>query len=163
REGDVLTEHVLRGGAGGARSALELAAERDAAQELLVGVTTSIERRRFALAEKREALDLAQIDAAQAVAALKEFDQRLAERSEALGRSRVAREAASAEGERLAETVRALAESGAEAEQAVQAATQERDAHAATPRPILDVGARDALLGEVEAARAAEVQVRIEV
>ncbi|MEZ5190780.1 MAG: AAA family ATPase [Schumannella sp.] len=163
REGDVLTEHVLRGGSGGARSALELAAERDAAQERLVEVTTSIERRRFALAQKREALDLAQIDAAQAVAALKEFDQRLAERSEALGRSRVALEAASAEGERLAETVRALVESVAQAEQAVQAATQERDAHAATPRPILDVGARDALVTEVEAARAAEVQARIDV
>ena len=63
REGDVLTEHVLRGGSGAGRSKLELVAERDAAQERLVEVTTAIERRKFALAEKREALDLAQIDA----------------------------------------------------------------------------------------------------
>ena len=162
RDGDVLTEHVLRGGSGGGRSKLELIAERDAAQERLVEVTTSIERRKFALAEKREALDLAQIDAAQAAAALKEFDARLAERSEALGRSRVAFEAASAEGERLAETVRALGAAVAEAETAVEHAEAERDAHAATPRPILDVSARDALVVELDAARAGEVQARVD-
>jgi chromosome segregation protein len=162
RDGDVLTEHVLRGGSGGGRSKLELVAERDSAQERLVEVTTSIERRKFALAEKREALDVAQIDAAQAVAALKHFDAQLAERSEALGRSRVSLEAASAEGERLAETVNALTASVAEADAAIERATADRDEHAATPRPILDVSSRDALLLEVETARAAEVQTRVD-
>jgi chromosome segregation protein len=162
RDGDVLTEHVLRGGSGGGRSKLELVAERDAAQERLVEVTTAIERLKFALAEKREALDLAQIDSAQAVTALKEFDARLAERSEALGRSRVSLEAASAEGERLAATVAALTASVEEADAAVEKAIADRDGHAATPRPILDVSARDALLAELEAARAAEVQTRVD-
>lgn len=161
RDGDVLTEYVLRGGAGGARSMLELVAERDAAQERLVDVTTSIERGRFALAEKREALDLAQIDLAQAQTALKEFDARLAERSEALGRSRVQLEAASGEGERLAAAVRELEQSVATAEAAFDRATNERDGHAATPRPILDVSARDELFAELESARQAEVQARI--
>jgi chromosome segregation protein len=162
RDGDVMTEHVLRGGSGGGRSTIELAAERDAAQTRLAEVTTAIERQRFALTGKREALDLAQIDAAQASAALKEFDTRLAERSEALGRSRVALEAAQAEGERLAESLRTLAAAVEEAEAAVEAARAERDAHAANPRPMLDVSARDGLLAELEAARAAEVQARVE-
>jgi chromosome segregation protein len=162
RDGDVMTEHVLRGGSGGGRSTIELAAERDAAQTRLAEVTTAIERQRFALTGKREALDLAQIDAAQASAALKEFDTRLAERSEALGRSRVAHEAAQAEGERLAESLRTLAAAVEEAEAAVEAARAERDAHAANPRPMLDVSARDGLLAELEAARAAEVQARVE-
>ncbi|WP_395638700.1 chromosome segregation protein SMC [Pseudolysinimonas sp.] len=162
RDGDVLTEHVVRGGSGGGRSTIELAAERDAAQTRLAEVTTAIERQRFALAGKRESLDLAQIDAATASAALKEFDTRLAERSEALGRSRVALEAAQAEGERLAESLRTLGTSVEDAEAALESATSERDAHAANPRPILDVSARDALYAELEAARAAEVQARVE-
>jgi chromosome segregation protein len=162
REGDVMTEHVLRGGSGGGRSTIELAAERDAAQGKLTEVTTAIERQRFALTGKREALDLAQIDAAQASAALKEFDTRLAERSQALGRSRVALEAAQAEGERLAESLRTLGSAVEEAEAAVEAARAERDAHAANPRPMLDVSARDGLLAELDAARAAEVQTRVE-
>jgi len=162
RDGDVLTEHVLRGGSGGGRSKLELVAERDAAQSRLVEVTTAIERQRFALAQKREALDGAQIDQAQAAAALKAFDAALAQRSEALGRSRVALEAATAEGERLAQAVRALEESVAEVDAAVAQAVAARDGHAATPRPILDVSSRDGLLAELEAARAAEVQTRVE-
>ncbi|GAA2081421.1 hypothetical protein GCM10009840_16520 [Pseudolysinimonas kribbensis] len=162
REGDVLTEHVLRGGSGAGRSKVELVAERDAAQARLVEVTTSIERQRFALTGKREALDLAQIDQAQAAAALKEFDVRLAQRSEALGRSRVAFEAATAEGERLAQAVRVLEEAVAEADQGVAHAVSERDGHAATPRPMLDVSARDGMLAELEAARSSEVQARVQ-
>jgi len=162
REGDVLTEHVLRGGSGGGRSTIELAAERDTAQTRLTEVSTAIERQRFALAEKREALDLAQIDAATAVADLKAFESRLAERSEALGRSRVALEAAQAEGERLAATLRELGAAVEDAEGAVDTARSERDAHAANPRPMLDVSARDGVLAELEAARSAEVQARVE-
>jgi len=162
RDGDVLTDYVLRGGTGAGRSTLELVAERDAAQEKLVEVTTAIERLRFALAEKREQLDGAQIDAAQAAAALKAFDARLAERSQAVGRSRAQLEGAQAEGERLAEAVRQLTEAAEAADAAVERAIGERDAHAATPRPILDVSSRDALVAELEAARAAEVQARIE-
>ena len=161
RDGDVLTEHVLRGGSGG-RSTIELAAERDAAQARLTEVTTAIERQRFALVGKREALDLAQIDAATAATALKEFESKLAERSEALGRSRVALEAAQAEGERLAASLRELGAALEEAEAAVEAVRGERDGHAATPRPMLDVSARDGLLAELEAARAAEVQARVD-
>lgn len=162
RDGDVLTEHVLRGGSGAGRSTIELAAERDAAQTKLTEVTTAIERQKFALVGKREALDLAQIDAATAAAALKEFESQLAERSEALGRSRVTLEAAQAEGERLAESLRTLASSVEEAENALESARSERDAHAATPRPMLDVSARDGMLAELEAARAAEVQARVD-
>ncbi|WP_166865780.1 MULTISPECIES: chromosome segregation protein SMC [unclassified Salinibacterium] len=162
REGDVLAEHVLRGGSAGGRSRIELLAERDAAQEKLVGVTTTIERLAQELAEKREQLDLARIDLVQASTALKQFEARLAERSEALGRSRMQLEAAVAESERLAEALAGLTDQVAAADSAVERATGDRDAHAATPRPILDVSARDGMLAELEAARATEVSARVE-
>ncbi len=162
RDGDVLAEHVLRGGSGKGRSRIELLAERDAAEQKLVGVTTTIERLAHELAEHREKLDLARIDLVQAQTALKEFETRLAERSEALGRSRVQLEAAAAESERLAEAMAGLGEQVAAAEAGLEKAVAERDAHAATPRPILDVSARDALLTELENARAVEVAARVE-
>src|SRR5690606_2632368 len=162
REGDVLAEHVLRGGSGAGRSRIELLAERDAAQQKLVGVTTTIERLAHELAEQREKLDLARIDLVQAGAALKQFETRLAERSEALGRSRVQLEAAAAESERLADAMGGLGEQVAVAEAGVERATADRDAHAATPRPMLDVSARDELLAELENARAVEVAARVE-
>ncbi len=162
REGDVLAEHVLRGGSGSGRSRLELLAERDAAQEKLVVVTTTIERRAGELAEHREKLDLARIDLVQASTALKAFETRLAERSEALGRSRVQLEASAAESERLAEAVAGLTEQVAAADSQVEKALGDRDAHAATPRPMLDVSARDGLLAELDAARAVEVGARVD-
>ncbi len=162
RAGDVLAEHVLRGGSGAGRSRIELLAERDAAQQKLVGVTTTIERLAHELAEQREKLDLARIDLVQASTALKQFETRLAERSEALGRSRVQLEAAAAESERLAEAMGGLGEQVAVAEAGVEKAIADRDAHAATPRPMLDVSARDELLSELENARAVEVAARVE-
>ncbi|MFT4028636.1 MAG: chromosome segregation protein SMC [Protaetiibacter sp.] len=162
REGDVLAEHSLRGGTGASRSRIELLAERDAAQERLVGVTTTIERLAHELAEHREQLDLARIDHAQAQSALKQFETRLAERSEALGRSRVQLAAAVAESERLADATVGLGEQVAAAEAGLEKATAERDAHAATPRPILDVSSRDGLLAELESARSVEVAARVE-
>ncbi len=162
REGDVLAEHVLRGGSGAGRSRIELLAERDAAEERLVGVTTTIERLAHELAEHRERLDLARIDLVQAQTALKEFESRLAERSEALGRSRVQLEATAAESERLAEAMSGLGEQVAAAQAGVEKVVAERDAHAATPRPMLDVSAREGMLAELETARAVEVAARVE-
>src|SRR5690606_23869469 len=97
RGGDVLTRYVLRGGSGAKRSRLELVAERDAAAAKLATVTTQIERTRFALAEKRGALETAKTDAATALEALREYDAQLAAHSEQLGRFRIQLEAAQAE------------------------------------------------------------------
>jgi chromosome segregation protein len=162
RAGDVLTEYVLRGGTGAKRSRLELVAERDSAAERLSVVSTSIERARFALAEKRGALESAQTDAATALANLREFDAALAAHSERLGRLRIQLEAAQAEWERLSTAVRVATETARSAEEDVDRARAERDEYATTPRPILDVSSRDAMVIELETARAAEVELRIQ-
>jgi chromosome segregation protein len=162
RDGDVLTEYALRGGTGAKRSRLELVAERDTAAEKLGVVSTSIERAKFALAERRGALETAQTDAAAALASLREFDAALAAHSERLGRLRIQLEAAQAEWERLSAAVKFSAETARTAEEDVDRARAERDEYASTPRPMLDVSARDGMLLELEAVRAAELELRIQ-
>jgi chromosome segregation protein len=162
RDGDVLTEYALRGGTGAKRSRLELVAERDTAAEKLVVVSTSIERAKFALAEKRGVLETAQTDAAAALANLREFDAALAAHTERLGRLRIQLEAAQAEWERLSAAVKFSAETARTAEEDVDRARAERDEYASTPRPMLDVSARDGMLLELEAVRAAELELRIQ-
>jgi len=162
RQGDVLTRYVLRGGSGAKRSRLELVAERDAAAAKLETVSTQIERTRFLLAEKRGALETAKVDAASALTALREFDTALAAQSEALGRLRIQLEAAQAEWERLSAAVGVSTEQVRTAEAEVERAKGEHDQYAAIPRPMLDVSSRDAVLAEVEAARAIELEQRIQ-
>ncbi|MCU1439687.1 MAG: smc [Rhodoglobus sp.] len=162
RQGDVLTRFVLRGGSGSKRSRLELVAERDAAAAKLATVTTQIERTRFALAEKRGALETAKTDAATALTALREYDAHLAAQSEQLARLRIQLEAAQAEWERLSQAVEVSNEAVREAEADVERARGDHDAFEATPRPMLDASSRDGVLAEVEAARARELELRIQ-
>ena len=162
RQGDVLTRYVLRGGSGAKRSRLELVAERDVAAARLATVTTQIERTRFALAEKRGALETATVDAAAALTALREYDAHLAAQSEQLARFRIQLEAAQAEWERLSQAVQVSTDSAREAEVEVARARAEHDAYESAPRPMLDVSARDGVLTEVETARASELELRIQ-
>ncbi|CAN5295471.1 chromosome segregation protein SMC [soil metagenome] len=162
RQGDVLTQFVLRGGSGAKRSRLELVAERDAAAAKLATVTTQIERTKFALAEKRGQLETAQADAATALAALREYDAALAAQSEQLGRFRIQLEAAQAEWERLSAGLQLSADAVRDAENEVEKAKAEHDEYASAPRPMLDVSARDGVLAELEAARARELELRIQ-
>ncbi|MDO7882520.1 chromosome segregation protein SMC [Antiquaquibacter soli] len=162
KQGDVLTRYVLRGGSGAKRSRLELVAERDAAAAKLATVTTQIERTRFALAEKRGALETAKTDAATALEALREYDAQLAAQSEQLGRYRIQLEAAQAEWERLSQSLETTTEAVRDAEAEVERAKAAHDEYEAMPRPMLDVSARDGVLAEVESARAAELELRIQ-
>jgi len=162
RQGDVLTRYVLRGGSGAKRSRLELVAERDAATSKLTIATTQIERTRFSLAEKRAALETAQTDAAAALAALREYDAQLAAQSEQLGRFRIQLEAAQAEWERLSQAVQVSNDTVREAETEVEKTRAAHAEYESAPRPMLDVSARDAVLREVEAARARELELRIQ-
>ena len=162
RQGDVLTEYVLRGGSGAKRSRLELVAERDVAATRLTTVTTQIERTRFALTEKRAALEMTKSDAAAALTALREFDAQRAAQSEQLARFRIQLEAAQAEWERLSQAVAVSTAAVRAAETEVERAKADHDTIATAPRPMLDASARDGVLGGLEAARATELELRIQ-
>ncbi|MBH0053742.1 chromosome segregation protein SMC [Salinibacterium sp. SWN139] len=161
RDGDVLTQFVLRGGSGAKRSRLELVAERDAAADKLGVVTTQIERTSFELDEKRRELTSAKTDAEQALVTLREYDAQLAAQSELLGRHRIQAEAAQAECDRLARAVDVAEEAVADATTEVTRAQTAADKYQAAPRPMLDVSEREPMLAEVDAARAHEVELRI--
>ena len=162
RGGDVLTRAVLRGGSGEGRSRLELAAERDSAKERLTQVTTAIERARGVLDDSRAELARAKQRATEALAAVRDDDAQRAARSEQVSRARAQAEAAEAEASRLADSVERAADVVRDAEQGVERAQSAHEEFAARPRPMLDASARDGLLAEVEAARAAELEQRIE-
>jgi chromosome segregation protein len=161
RDGDVLTEHSVRGGAGDAPSRIELTAERDAASARLESVTTTIERLRFAVAEQRAAAQSASDASEAALASLREHDATVAAQSERLGRLRIQFEAAEAECERLDSALRATTDAVESAQVAADTAKDEHDRFAATPRPMLDASARDGMLAELEAARSSELEVRV--
>ncbi|MGN7800894.1 chromosome segregation protein SMC [Leifsonia sp. 22587] len=163
KSGDVLTEHVLRGGSGAKQSRIELIADRDAAQERLTEVTSLSDRAKFALAEQRGVLQVAKEQSQAALATLREFDAKLAARTEQLNRLKVQLEASQAEFDRLSRALEQAGERVAEAEQAADKAKAELEAARSRPRPILDVSARDALATELDAAREAEVEARLSV
>jgi chromosome segregation protein len=163
RGGDVLTSYVLRGGSGAKQSRIELIAERDAAADRFGEVVSLIERAGFALAEQRGVAQVAKEQSQSALAALREFDAKLAARTEQHGRVKVQLEAALAESDRLGRAHDQAAERVAEAEAAAEKAKAELEAARSRPRPILDVSARDALSIELDTAREAEVEARLEV
>ncbi|MGY6498234.1 MAG: AAA family ATPase, partial [Microcella sp.] len=161
RDGDVLSRAVLRGGSGTGRSRLELAAERDTASSALDDVSTEIERARGVLDDSRHELVAAKEDATAALAAVRDQDAQRAARSEQLSRARTQAEAAEAEAERLAAGVERAETSVREAEAAAAAAQQALDEFSSRPKPMLDASARDGLVAELDAIRAAEVEQRI--
>jgi chromosome segregation protein len=163
RAGEVLTDYVLRGGSGAKQSKLELVAERDIASDKLAAVTSQVERVRFDLAEQRSLLQAYKEQSAGALASLRDYDSRLAAHAEKLGRARVQGEAASAELDRLSAGLALAGSAVAEAECAMDRSTSELETAQSRPRPILDVSSRDALYGELEAAREREVEARLKV
>ncbi len=161
KAGDVLTRFVLRGGSGAERSRLELAAERDAASTRLDTVVSRVDRARAALAHTMANLDGVKQEASAARSALRAHDAATAARASRLGRAKAALEASDAEIARLVATL-ATASGAVEAAAAGgDRAVVERDEYAAMPRPMLDVSVRDALLHELDEARALEMESRI--
>jgi len=163
RSGDVLSRFVLKGGSGAKRSRLELVADRDAAKHRLTEVTSLIERAQFTLAEQRGTVKVAKEQSVRALQSLREFDSQLAAQTEQLNRARVRVEAAEAEAERLEGALALAGETVADAVGAVERAQQELETAQSRPRPILDVGARDGIDAELDAAREREIEARLQV
>ncbi|RWZ51974.1 chromosome segregation protein SMC [Labedella phragmitis] len=163
RGGEVLTDHLLRGGSGGEQGRIELVAERDSAAERLTEVERLIDDERFELAEQRAAVAAAKERSQLALSALREYDAQLAAETEKVNRARVQAEASAAEFDRLVVAFDQSAGQLAAAEAAADKAKAELETARSRPRPILDVSARDSLAAEMEQAREREVEARLAV
>ncbi|MDY0946692.1 AAA family ATPase [Frigoribacterium sp. CFBP9039] len=161
RSGEVLTDYVLRGGSGAERSRLELVAERDAAAERLTAVEATLADLAPEHDEARRRLVEARALAAASAAQAKAQEARVVDHEQRLGRLRARVDAAEAEVERLRSALVVASRSADEAAVIVDEAAAADEVHRARPRPLLDVSARQGLLDEVEAARAAELERRV--
>ena len=162
RAGEVLTRFVLRGGHGAQQSRIELAGERDESSKRLDEVSTTIERKRNALDELRQSLSGAKEVAVAALTALRAADARNAEMVSAVSRLRAQAEAANGEIDRIAVSIDKSTATVEEAESNLGDAVRALETFIAQPKPTMDSTARDGALVVVEAARAAEVALRIE-
>ncbi len=160
--GDVLTRHTLTGGSGLAPSRIELGAELEHAEQRREALAAELAEAEAELAELRERASRAKLAAERSFAELRAADARIAEVAEQRNRLAVRAEAGQAEAERarqaLAEVSGGETLAAAEAERAVHTLAEAE----ARPRPILDAGERDEMFSELERARAAEVERRLE-
>ncbi|WP_433586681.1 chromosome segregation protein SMC [Microbacterium hydrocarbonoxydans] len=161
--GDVITAQTLRTGAGGERSRLELAAERDAAKERLAEVQVVVDSLREAREEATEQVESTRRLAKEALRELREHDAALASHTEQVNRVTVRHESAVAECERLEAGLAQAQSAVADAEATAEAARAALDEAIDAPRPVLDASARDGLLEALELAREGEVRARLEV
>jgi chromosome segregation protein len=162
RAGEVLTRFVLRGGHGAQRSRIELAGERDEAKARLATVSTEIERRRNALDTLREEVQTAKAVAQSALAELRAADARNAEIISEKSRLRAQADAAASEIERITAALDKATVAVDEADVQLGDAVRALESFIAAPRPVVDASSRDTAVVALEAARASELQVRID-
>ncbi|WP_267421859.1 MULTISPECIES: AAA family ATPase [unclassified Curtobacterium] len=163
RSGDLVRAVRVTGGGARTTSRIELAAERDDAVVRRDAVATDAEDAATSLQAARSAVDDArrQLDDADRAsrahaAAVAEYD-----RTSASVRART--ENAAAEVERLRAALGETDGAVEAAEQVLADADRAQQEHAAQPRPRVDASERQGLLDALEAARAAEIEQRIQV
>jgi chromosome segregation protein len=162
REGDVLTESVIRGGSANKPSKLELVAERDAAEAQLSKVSKQIDDLKGDMAQARSTEEAAKVSAKDALAALNQHDAALAANAEKLGRLRVQVEASEAEVDRLSRVAEQATASIVIAEEALATAVAAHDSFASQERPALDLANRQTLSENLEQERQRELELRVD-
>jgi chromosome segregation protein len=164
RAGDLAAEALVVGGPAGGRSALELTAERDAAEDQLAEAVRRGERARFALAAARQERERALIEVEAALAELHDSDARMSAVAEQLADLASTVRAAQGEAERL-ETARSLAEQslGRDREELATLEARLETALQAPEETERSTEERDRLAAETTSARGAEVEARLAV
>ncbi|PZF38285.1 MULTISPECIES: AAA family ATPase [unclassified Curtobacterium] len=163
RSGDLVRAVRVTGGGERVTSRIELVAERDDAVTRRDGIATDAEDAATGLQAARSAVEDARRRADEADAASRAYTRAKAEYDRTSASTRAKAENAAAEVERLRA---ALAETDGAVETAEAVLAEAESAHRAfteQERPVVDASERPALQDALEAARAAEVEQRIQV
>ncbi|KQO60199.1 chromosome segregation SMC family protein [Curtobacterium sp. Leaf261] len=163
RSGDVVRAALVTGGGSRTTSRLELAAERDDAVARRDAVATDVSDATTGLQAARSAAETARATADEADRELRAASAAKAEYDRVSASARSRSENAAAEVERLRASFDETAGAVDDAERALAEAEHAREVFLAVPRPVLDSSARTGLLAELESARAAEIEQRIQV
>ena len=162
-DGDLVSQSLVRGGGTKAPSKLELAAERDSAAKRLSELATQIEKQAQVLDAAKTAATAAEQAVRAALSALQQHDAELAARAERVGRIIAQLDSARAEVSRFEKEQLVLEENK---KVSVSELENLKTALAAMPEvssPEQDESARTELAARLEAARQAELEVRISV
>lgn len=162
-QGDVVSQFLVTGGGSKQPSSLELAAERDAAAKQLVNLAKTIETESAELQSGREALAKAEAGVRNALSELQQHDAELAARAERIGRVVAQVDAARAEAQRAERELEVLASNKNQAISDHALAQVRLDEIPETQTVEANQVQRDALVDELEKARQAELEIRIEV
>ncbi|MCL9666684.1 AAA family ATPase [Curtobacterium albidum] len=163
RSGDLVRTVRVTGGGARTVSRIELVAERDDAQGRRDAVAADAADAATGLQTARQEVEAARRGADEADRALRAHTAAVAEYDRSSAAVRAGAENVAAEVERLRA---ALAETDGAVEAADAALAEAEDAlrvFEERPRPVVDASGRPALLDAVEAARAAEIEQRIQV
>jgi chromosome segregation protein len=163
KDGDYLSEYLVRGGGSKQPSKLELTAEREQAAKSLEDLARAIEKSSASLSAKREELTKSSEKVASALSALQQHDAELAARAERVGRVIAQADSAQAEVNRIDRDLEQLATSRSALESELEGAKQ---ALAALPKPATaeeNTHLRSELSANLEKARSEELEVRISV
>ncbi|MCS6553392.1 AAA family ATPase [Curtobacterium flaccumfaciens] len=163
RSGDLVRAVRVTGGGERVTSRIELVAERDDAVTRRDGIATDAEDAATGLQAARSAVEDARRRADEADAASRAYTRAKAEYDRTSASTRAKAENAAAEVERLRA---ALAETDGAVETSEAVLAEAESAHRAfteQERPVVDASERPALQDALEAARAAEVEQRIQV
>lgn len=162
RQGDYLSEYLVRGGGSKAPSKLELIAEREAANKRLVGIAKQIQISGVGLEKSRRALTQSTELVRSALASLQQHDAELAARAERVGRTIAQADGAQSEAERLSREITRLDGERSKIEIALKNAQQHlRDLPLVRDLEV-DSTARAEIVSRLDLARAAELDVRVE-
>ncbi|WIB35199.1 AAA family ATPase [Curtobacterium sp. MCJR17_043] len=163
RSGDLVRAARVTGGGQRSTSRIELAADRDAAATRRETVVAEAEEAAAGLQAARTAVEAARRAVDEADRAARAHARATAEYDRTSASARARAENTAAEVERLRAALAETDGATAASEAALAAAEAELRAFAERPRPVVDASARPAAQDAVDAARAAEIEHRLQV